>query len=292
MQRFWEVVTRTLSGILFFVCLFCSQSEAAKLRVRHLARDLLELNSLSDWAIQTTLLTIAYSFSYLGTASVIEYTNPAPKDPQRIKAIKREIRLGILAMIINIGTATTWMWLIDPHTPYYGYYVHHPFTLQHFLVSTAIYFFITDAWFYWTHRWLHTKWAWKRIHYLHHTMLKPTAFAQDAVHPVEGTIQGPCGHHLAQLIYPIHPVMAAVYGFFTSTFAVAAHDGRPLLDPNGHYKHHTHKHVNYGLYFPLWDYICGTRYNPATQLWGRAYDTLEEEIAERAKKSVSVKKSS
>jgi len=181
-------------------------------------------------------------------------------------------------MLLNTLIATSWMFFIDPYTPYYGYYVDHPFTLKNLLLSTFVYFFIMDAWFYWTHRMLHTRWAWRNIHYLHHSMLKPTAFAQDAVHPVEGTIQGPTGHHIALLLYPIHPIQAAVYGFFTSIFAVAAHDGRDWLDLNRHYQHHTHKHVNYGLYFPLWDWICGTRFNPATTpLWGRALKTLEED---------------
>jgi len=49
----------------------------------------LELDSVSDWVIQTSLLTIAYSFSYLGTASILEYTNPAPKDEARKKEIKK-----------------------------------------------------------------------------------------------------------------------------------------------------------------------------------------------------------
>jgi len=140
---------------------------------------------------------------------------------------------------------------------------------------------------------LHTPWAWRYIHHIHHQFLTPTPFAQDAVHPVEGIVQGPLGHHLITLFTPIHPAAHAFLGFITSVYAIGAHDGtRPLrsarsqprwsdpcarelvgpwrllgtpgrsFDWNDHVKHHSHKHVNYGLYWGFWDYVCGTRYDP------------------------------
>lgn len=59
-----------------------------------------------------------------------------------------------------------------------------------------------------------------------HNFVNPTAFAQDAVHPFEGVIQGPLGHYFASLCFPMHPVAHAAFGFFTSCYAIAAHDGR------------------------------------------------------------------
>jgi sterol desaturase/sphingolipid hydroxylase (fatty acid hydroxylase superfamily) len=112
-------------------------------------------------------------------------------------------------------------------------------------------------------------------------------------------ILGPMGHYLVTLILPVHPIALAFFGLFTSCYAskiikiylsvgeqlfflylVAAHDGR-LGDLNHHYAHHNKgnslylfiirrlfiilgkgrlHNFNYGLYWPLWDLICGTRY--------------------------------
>jgi len=72
---------------------------------------------------------------------------------------------------------------------------------------------------------LHTPWAWRYIHHIHHQFLTPTPFAQDAVHPVEGIVQGPLGHHLITLFTPIHPAAHAFLGFVTSVYAIGAHDG-------------------------------------------------------------------
>ena len=137
---------------------------------------------------------------------------------------------------------------------------------------------------------LHLPWMWKYVHHIHHQFLTPTPFAQDAVHPIEGIVQGPMGHHLITLFVPMHPVAHALFGFLTSVYAIGAHDGMRafascknaarasndqvvrsrcrartgrMFDWNDHVKHHSHKHVNYGLYWGFWDYICGTRYNSA-----------------------------
>jgi sterol desaturase/sphingolipid hydroxylase (fatty acid hydroxylase superfamily) len=65
-------------------------------------------------------------------------------------------------------------------------------------------------------------WVWHSIHYFHHQYKEPSAFAQFAVHPVEAALQGPVGHFLVQLWFPVHPVQLAVMGFLSSAWAFAA----------------------------------------------------------------------
>jgi len=157
-------------------------------------------------------------------------------------------------------------------------------------LNAGFYFFWMDTWFYWTHRYLHTRWAWRNIHYVHHALLMPTAFAQDAVHPLEAILQGPSGHHLSTLFMPMHPILLAIGGFSTSFYAIAAHDGRQF-DLNDHMKHHTHKHVNYGLYWGFWDNICNTRYDPkSTAKWQRALKDLAEDDDSNTKVPAKKKK--
>lgn len=77
---------------------------------------------------------------------------------------------------------------------------------------------------------------------------------------MEALIQGPMGHFMPTLFFPMHPVAMSVFGFLTSNYAILAHDSR-ALDLNDHVKHHHYHHCNFGLYWGLWDYICGTRYS-------------------------------
>ena len=70
------------------------------------------------------------------------------------------------------------------------------------------------------------------------------------------------GHFAVTLIYPMNPLLISVLGYLTSVFALCAHDGRQG-DLGDHVKHHHSRTCNYGLYCGLWDYIFGTRYDPA-----------------------------
>jgi hypothetical protein len=91
------------------------------------------------------------------------------------------------------------------------------------------------------------------------------------VHPVEAALQGPIGHFLVQLWFPVHPIQLAVMGFLSSAWAFAAHDGRGG-DFNSHYFHHSkgrgRKHYfNLGFLTPVIDILMGTRWSEEHPLW-------------------------
>lgn len=268
MQPSWYF--RSVFFILFLLCLFISASDAALLQFKNVARTLLPMDSVSDYLLKSIFLFFGVLFQYLAISAVFEWTNPIPKSEKRKEEIREEVKLGLGACVVNALFASTWMFFIEPYyTPFYGYYENHPYTVGSFLMGLVIYLFWTDTWFYWTHRLLHIKWFWRNVHYLHHSFLQPTAFAQDAVHPFEALIQGPCGHFIASMLFPMHPIFLAAIGFFTAAYAIAAHDGRSL-DLNSHTRHHTHKlgagtweirGVNFGLWWGFWDWVCGTRYD-------------------------------
>lgn len=182
-----------------------------------------------------------------------------------------------LAIVLCVIYAMSWIRWVEPILPYYGYWAQpgNTYSVFSFVKELALYMLLFDTWFYWTHRLLHMRKPinfWTPIHTIHHDIVNPTAFAQDATHPFEALLQGPIGHHLINLIAPIHPVSHALFGFCTSVFAIAAHDAREW-DLNDHHKHHHYCHVNFGLYWGLWDYICGTRYSKGKyerlQKWGQ-----------------------
>lgn len=83
------------------------------------------------------------------------------------------------------------MYFIEPYLWTTNYFVVHRYTLTWFIFNVLVYGFIFDSWFYWTHRALHeSQYLWDKIHTTHHGFKNPSAFCQDAVHPLEGLVQG------------------------------------------------------------------------------------------------------
>jgi len=83
------------------------------------------------------------------------------------------------------------MYFIEPYLWTTNYFVTNPYTISWFIFNVLIYGFIFDSWFYWTHRALHeSQYLWDKIHTTHHAFKNPSAFCQDAVHPLEGLVQG------------------------------------------------------------------------------------------------------
>lgn len=96
--------------------------------------------------------------------------------------------MGFKALIIIIVSTTLWMWKGEPLTPYYGYYTTNNFTVFDFFANIFVYMFAFDTWFFLTHIMLHHPYLMKTVHRYHHEFVEPSAFAQDAVHPIEAII--------------------------------------------------------------------------------------------------------
>lgn len=77
-------------------------------------------------------------FVFLGVGGALEYTNPAPKTEIRLKAVQKQVQLGMSALAWVIVGSTFWLYIIDPHTPYYGYYATHKFGIKEFFISMAV----------------------------------------------------------------------------------------------------------------------------------------------------------
>jgi 4,4-dimethyl-9beta,19-cyclopropylsterol-4alpha-methyl oxidase len=57
-------------------------------------------------------------------------------------------------------------------------------------IQLATFFIIEDYGNYWLHRWLHTEWAYRKIHWKHHEFTTPMSFAASYAHPLEILILG------------------------------------------------------------------------------------------------------
>lgn len=139
------------------------------------------------------------------------------------------------------------------------------------LFSLALIVVAHDAWFYWTHRWLHHRHWFRTVHGRHHASLHPTPWAAYAFHPVEALIQA-AFLPLFLLIVPMHDAAIALFllhMILRNTIGHCAHELFPWRwTPRGalrwitpvshHHFHHARNRGNYGLYFTWWDRWCGT----------------------------------
>lgn len=134
------------------------------------------------------------------------------------------------------------------------------------VVSAVLIIVLHDAYFYWSHRFMHRQRWFGRLHRLHHRSNNPTPFTSYSFDAGEAVINATF-FPLVLLVVPAHPLTLL---FFTAHMMVrnaighcgyevfpAGKDGRPLFDwlttVTHHDLHHAHAGWNMGLYFTWWD---------------------------------------
>jgi len=137
--------------------------------------------------------------------------------------------------------------------------------------SLALIIVAHDAYFYWTHRMLHSRRWFAAVHGRHHASLHPTPWAAYSFHPVEAAVQA-AFLPLFVAVVPMHAGAIAVFLVHMILRNAIGHCGHELmpwtLSPRGalrwitpvshHHFHHARNRGNYGLYFTWWDRWCGT----------------------------------
>ncbi len=138
-------------------------------------------------------------------------------------------------------------------------------------VSLAIYLFVHDTYFYWTHRAMHHPVLFKQTHLTHHRSRQPTPWAAFSFHPLEAALSAwllP----LCTFFIPIHAGAVLFMLVFMTLCSVVNHAGWEILpeswtdgavgkffiSASHHNVHHRDYHANYGLYFRFWDQVMGT----------------------------------
>jgi sterol desaturase/sphingolipid hydroxylase (fatty acid hydroxylase superfamily) len=138
-------------------------------------------------------------------------------------------------------------------------------------LSVVLMTLVHDAYFYWTHRLLHWKPLYRRVHHVHHRSTSPTPWAAYAFHPVEALVQAGV-YVVIVFLVPAHPLALGLFLLYMIVRNVVGHLGfevfgrgfarNPLTrwhtTPTHHDLHHRRGQGNYGLYFSLWDELCGT----------------------------------
>ena len=185
--------------------------------------------------------------------------------------IAREIRWSMVAAIIY-GAPTgliLWGWQHHGWTAIYSGFDTWP--LWYLPVSVLIYLFVQDSWFYWTHRAMHTPRLFRLAHAVHHQSRPPTAWTAMSFHPIE-SLSGAIVVPIMVFIVPIHIAMLGVVLAIATVMGVTNHMGWEifprrlvhstlgnwLITASHHERHHEEYRCNFGLYFRVWDRLCGT----------------------------------
>lgn len=218
----------------------------------------------------TLIVGVRYLIASGGFALVTRLRQPGLYRGQG-RQIGREIGWSLAsAAIYGIPAGiVAWGWQARGWTRIYEDVGRYP--LWYLPVSVLLYLAAHDTWFYWTHRWMHAPRLFRIAHAVHHASRPPTAWAAMSFHPWEALTGAVVIPALVFLI-PIHVGALGVVLSIMTIMGVSNHMGwemfprwmvrgpigRWLITASHHQRHHEQYRCNYGLYFRVWDRLCGT----------------------------------
>lgn len=221
-------------------------------------------------AAMTAIVALRYLASSGFFALVTNHVRPgyhARLGPQ----IRKEIFWSLAsAAIYGIPAGVVaWVWQEQGWTRIYTGWTDYP--LWYLPLAPLLYLLAHDTWFYWTHRVMHRPAWFRAMHAVHHASRPPTAWAAMSFHPWEA-ITGAVVIPVLVFIIPIHVAMLGLVLMVMTVMGVTNHMGWEmfpralvhsrlggwLITASHHQRHHEEYKCNYGLYFRIWDRLCGT----------------------------------
>ena len=219
-------------------------------------------------------MTLIVALRYLATSGAFALAT-ARMRPGLYAGLSRQIRMElgwslVACAIYGVPAGViAWGWQQRGWTRIYT--DAHAYPLWWLPLSVLAYLALHDAWFYWTHRWMHRPAVFRAIHAIHHASRPPTAWAAMNFHPVEAAI---VGLFIPALVFvvPIHAAALVCVLMVMTVMGVTNHMGWEmfprmlvesrlghwLITASHHQRHHDAYRCNYGLYFRWWDHWCGT----------------------------------
>lgn len=129
---------------------------------------------------------------------------------------------------------------------------------QTVLFQSMVFFFATEAHFYYSHRLLHeNKYLYAKIHKLHHTWPAPVALVATFAHPIEHIVGNLGSVGVGPMLCGSHPVVGLAWMLLAQVHTYSVHSGYWGDDMGMHDLHHEIFNANYGTN-GLFDYLHGT----------------------------------
>lgn len=196
------------------------------------------------------------------------------RNPRRTQIVN-ELRYSISTVIIFslMGLIVFELYCNDLTTIYLN---PNKYGVSYLMISLIGLILVHDCYFYWTHRLLHTKWLFRRVHKIHHLSINPTPWAAYSFHPIEALLQSIIILPMVT-IFPVHIGVFLLFTFIVLIMNVLGHlgyefypshfkkslPGRWLTSSTHHNLHHQHGSKNFGYYFTFWDVLMVTLKNDA-----------------------------
>ena len=220
------------------------------------------------------IMTVIVGVRYLAASGFFAWLTHGRKpglyrgqEPQ----IRREIGWSLLSSAIYGVPAGIVAWGWQTHGWTRIYLDPQAYPLWWMPLSLLVYLFLHDTWFYWTHRWMHRPAVFRAAHAVHHASRPPTAWAAMSFHPIEA-VTGAVVIPALVFLVPIHAGMLGLVLTIMTVMGVTNHMGWEmfpralvhsrlgdwLITASHHNRHHESYTCNYGLYFRVWDHLCGT----------------------------------
>lgn len=225
---------------------------------------------LASMLAMTGIIAVRYLLSSGGFALATRLVRPGLYTGLD-RQIGGEIRWSLLSAALFGAPAglVAWGWQNRGWTLIYTDL--HAYPLWYLPVSVLAYLFAHDTWFYWTHRAMHRPRLFRIAHAVHHASRPPTAWAAMSFHPWEA-LTGAVVIPVLVFLIPIHVAALGLVLTIMTVMGVTNHmgwemfprwlvegpAGRWLITASHHQRHHEHYPCNYGLYFRVWDRLCGT----------------------------------
>jgi lathosterol oxidase len=238
---------------------------------------MMEADAIYTWCFDAAAILLRYLF-FAGFAYLIFYgwkmnifkaLKIQKRNPDR-QHLRKEVFYSIVTLLIYC--ATSWMIFQLQRAGYTNIYLDiHQYSLFYFAGSIVSMILLHDAYFYWTHRWMHHKAIFKWVHQTHHLSHNPTPWAAFSFHPFEAIISTGI---LPLIVFtiPSHPYALFTFLTYMTIMSVMGHLGFELFplrfrksalgkwqnSSTNHNLHHQYWRTHYGLYFTFWDRVMKT----------------------------------
>jgi Delta7-sterol 5-desaturase len=125
-----------------------------------------------------------------------------------------------------------------------------------------------DAWFYWLHRLIHTRFLYRCVHRWHHLTVTPVAWSNNSDRLIDNLFLQSYWL-VAHMLIPITPAVLFAHKIYDQITGVIGHSGfehggrwcwppSPLVGVTHHDQHHQFFRCNYATHFTWWDRMMGT----------------------------------